>query len=77
MDEPNFTGAQKAAFQRAVEEKLIKYVRTIELRKWAVAQALEIFKACSPPLMDNSGDGIKLPDPMPLTKEIYDFVRSE
>ena len=76
MDEPNSTGAQKAAFQRAVEEQLIKYVRTIELRKWSVEKAAAIWIAQQPPPIESEGK-LTYTDPILLAAGIYDFVRSE
>jgi len=42
MSEPEFNAAQRAHFQRAVEEQLVKYVKAIDLRKWAMQQALDL-----------------------------------
>lgn len=75
MVEQNLTAAQQAAFQRAVEEQLVKYVRAIDLRKWAIEKAAAIWIAQQPPLKDEAQ--VTFTDPIALAKGIYDFVRAE
>lgn len=70
MTEPN-QGAQRAAFDRAIEQAAIQWVKRTELRKWAIMQASDLLKEWK---LDRN---IKFTDPVTLAKEIYDFVRTE
>ena len=63
MNEPEMNAAQRAAFQRAIEEQLIKYVKQIDLRKWAMQAALDNIPKLTPEA-----------DLIPVAQAIYDFV---
>jgi hypothetical protein len=65
MSEPNLNAAQQAQVQRALEEQLFKYVRQIELRKWAIEKAI------------STNEYHEFLDVIKLAQGIYDFVRSE
>lgn len=77
MSEPEFNAAQRAHFQRALEEQLIKYVKTIELKKWSIDKAAALW-AAQPvqPKHFHDGSSVEFTDPIALAKEIYEFVRS-
>jgi hypothetical protein len=70
MSELNLNAAQQAQVQRALEEQLVKYVRQIELRKWAMQQAIEITKI---EITKNRA----VDDVQKLAQAIYNFVRKE
>ena len=74
--DPNYSAAQQAAFQRAFEERLVKHVRAIELRKWSIDKAVTIWIEQQPERRDGESK-VTFTDPITLAKEIYDFVRAE
>jgi hypothetical protein len=78
MENQHLNAAQLQQFEKRLEQQFNSVVERLQLRRWAVEQAMTICaslsKATAGAITAGETQGLVIDDPMKLAKTIYDFV---